>query len=133
MDTPQTDTQVVELKRDSTGKFVEGTGSAGRPKGSRNRVAQIRLEIEESVRLQLQGRAGEIMAKAIDMALEGDQAVMKTLLDKMMTTPKADDDKDLKPNEVKVIIIGPDSPKIAILKPSDRPVIDVTPEKVTTS
>jgi hypothetical protein len=48
----------------------------------------------------------------------------------MLTTPKDADDSDIKPNEVKVIIVGPqvsDQPKLTILKPSDRPVIDITP------
>jgi hypothetical protein len=76
----------------------------------------------------------DIIDKAISMAKEGDQAVMKVLLDKMLSSPKDQDDSDLKPNEVKVVIVAPhrEQPQLTIMKPSDRPVIDVTPEKVTT-
>lgn len=134
MEKPEKDTEtaLVEAKDASSGRFVEGSkGGPGRPKGSRNRVKMIQLEVEEACRLQLASVAQSIIAKAIDMALEGNEKTMAVLLDKYLSSPKDTDDADIKPNEVKVIIVGPSEssvPTLTILKPSDHPVIDVTPE-----
>jgi hypothetical protein len=44
------------------------------------------------------------MKKAIKMALEGDDKIMRVLLDKMLTTPKGDDGTDARDNEVRINI-----------------------------
>lgn len=134
MDKPETDTPNSLVETPTDGRFVEGhKGGPGRPKGSRNRVKMIQLEVEEACRLQLASVAQSIIAKSIDMALEGNEKVMAVLLDKYLSSPKDTDDSEIKPNEVRVVIVGPsgsDAPKLTILKPSDRPVLDVTPESI---
>jgi hypothetical protein len=41
------DDRVIEYRRDDTGRFVTGTGGAGRKKGSRNRLNQHMLDLIE--------------------------------------------------------------------------------------
>lgn len=82
--TAQTADKTGPKKAKPRGKpFPKGTSGnpKGRPEGSRNRVSVLMDGI-------LQGQAEALLQKAIDDALGGDSAVMKTLLDKLMPSPK---------------------------------------------
>jgi hypothetical protein len=131
MDNPDDTSDVIPSKCPETGKFLTGNKLGGRVKGSRNQITKLRLETEEALRLCLRGRSEELLNAAITQALNGDSNVMKSLLDKILTTPKDDEDKNAKPEAVKVIVVTTPSgeqPRITVMKAGDRPVIDVTPE-----
>ncbi len=54
---------------------------AGRPKGSRHKTT---LAVESL----LQGQADEVAQKAVEMALEGDAAMIRVILDRVAPAPK---------------------------------------------
>lgn len=133
MDNPveTADSDIVPTVDPVTKRFLKGNQMGGRVKGSRNQITKLRLETEEALRLLMRGKAEELVERAIEMAMGGDSNVMKSLLDKILTTPKDDEDKNAKPEAVKVIVItspSANSPKVTVLKSGDRPAIDVTPE-----
>lgn len=115
-----------------SGRFLTGNPGGGRVKGSRNQITKLRLEMEEALRLNLRSHAEELLDVAIAQAKSGDHpAVMKALLDKILTTPKDDPDSDKKPEAVKVIVVTQPSAepaKITVVK--SKPPIDVTPTEV---
>jgi len=88
------------------GKFVKGYSGnpAGRTKGIRNKITLERLLLEDSLRQCLAERSPALLEKAIDMALEGNDRVMRALLDKVLSTPKHDDPGEAKDNEIKILI-----------------------------
>lgn len=102
---PAPDKPVV--KRDpKTGRFPPGQSGnpLGKAKGTKNRITLARLMLEEGLRQQLTNAGPKIMQKAIKMALDGDDKIMRVLLDKMLTTPKGDDGSDARDNEVRITV-----------------------------
>lgn len=92
--------------RDEKGRFPAGTSGnpAGRAKGTKNRITLARLLLEEQLRTQLTTNGPAILKKAIEMSLEGDQKVMRVLLDKILATPRGDDNESARDTEVRVIV-----------------------------
>jgi hypothetical protein len=94
-------------KRKPNGQFPKGghpDRQVGRKPGSKNRVTFLRLELEEALREQLRGDGLEILNKAISMAKNGNEKVIKVLLDKMLASPKGDDAAEAKDNDVRITI-----------------------------
>ena len=56
----------------------------------------MKLALELDLRSRLKHDAHEILAKAIELAKNGDQAMIKLLVDKMVPTSKAMDDEPTK-------------------------------------
>lgn len=77
----------------------------GRPKGSKNKITAMRLALEGELRVQLHKEMHLILAKAIDMAKEGNESMIKLLVDKCVATTKASEDGD-EPKEKIQIVIG---------------------------
>jgi len=94
------------VKRTSKGQFLKGQSGnpLGRAKGTKNRITLARLMLEEELREQLTENGPKIMKKAVKMALDGDDKIMRVLLDKMLATPKGDDSADAKDNEIKITV-----------------------------
>lgn len=102
---PKTDAPIA--KRDpKTGRFPPGQSGnpLGKAKGTKNRITLARLMLEEGLRQQLTAAGPNIMKKAIKMALDGDDKIMRVLLDKMLTTPKGDDGSEARDNEVRITV-----------------------------
>lgn len=101
---PEPDKPVIV--RDEKGRFPKGQSGnpLGKAKGTKNRITLARLMLEEELREQLTTNGPKIMKKAIGMALNGDDKIMRVLLDKMLATPKGDDSSDAKDNEVRINI-----------------------------
>lgn len=80
------------------GKFIKGVSGnpLGRPKGSKNKITLMKLALEGELRTQLRHDAQEILQIAIQKAKEGDTAMLKLLIDKMIPTSKAMDDEPVK-------------------------------------
>lgn len=108
------------------GRFKAGAdwagNSTGRPKGIKNRITTQRLLIEEGLREQLAVNAEALLAKAVIMALDGNDKVMRVLLDKLMSTPKNDDGEGAKDSAVSITITNLTSP--------GKPVATIAPGKV---
>lgn len=79
-------------------RFVKGVSGnpLGRPKGSKNKITLMKLALEGELRTQLKHDAQEILQVAIAKAKEGDTAMLKLLVDKMIPTSKATDDEPVK-------------------------------------
>lgn len=122
------DEDLIPQKDPETGKFLTGNQLGGRVKGSRNKITKLRLEMEEALRLNLRARAEELLERAIDMAMAGDSNVMKSLLDKVLTTPKDDEEANKRPDSVKVIVVTSqaptDPPKVTVSQTREPVTID---------
>lgn len=96
----------VEVVRSDRGRFVRGHSGnpVGRTKGTKNRITLARLMLEEDLRKLLTRSGKELMSNAIQMALNGDEKIMRVLLDKMLATPKGDDAENARDTEIKVSI-----------------------------
>lgn len=105
-DTPEQPQDKLPAKDD--GRFKPGEAwkgnSAGRAKGTKNRITLQRLLLEERLRERLEVDAEEILVKAIEMAKSGDDKIMRTLLDKLLTTPKNAEDDTGKDTSIHVTI-----------------------------
>lgn len=94
-------------KRSPKGHFLPGEqweGQRGRKPGSRNRITFQRLELEEALRTELGHKGLDLLKRAINMAMQGDEKIMKVLLDKMLSTPKGDDAENAKDTDVRITI-----------------------------
>jgi hypothetical protein len=94
------------LSKKSTGLWQPGQSGnpVGRPKGSRNRISAQKLAIEEALRDQLNMEMPEILLKAIELAKDGDRAMIKLLVEMTMSKPQATEDQDAGKERVKVTI-----------------------------
>lgn len=95
------------LPRTRKGGFPKGPHpdrQVGRKPGSKNKITFLRLELEEALRNQLRDDGLEILNKAIAMAKNGNEKVIKVLLDKMLASPKGDDGESVKDNDVRITI-----------------------------
>lgn len=110
----QEELALVPSNRDpETGKFLPGKSGnpKGRTKGARSRITLARLLVEEGLRRKLANKADKLLDRAIDMALDGNDRVMRALLDKMLTTPKEAEEADAVDREIRVIINNLTSPE----------------------
>lgn len=84
-------------------KGVSGN-PAGRPKGSRNAISLVKLQIEGELRAQMKGDMPAIVNKMMEMALKGDRDMLKTIYKSWVSgTVTSDEDA---PREKIVIQIG---------------------------
>lgn len=111
---------VIPAKDPETGRFLSGNKLGGRVKGSRNKITKLRLEMEEALRLNLRSHAENLLETAVQQALGGDAIIMKALLDKILTTPKDDEEANKRPDAVKVIVVTSQAPN------SDPPKVTVS-------
>lgn len=114
-----TEQSALPVKKDH--KFVKGQSGNpnGRPKGSKNAVTLQKIALEGELRKQLSYDMAAILQKAIEMAKAGDGAMIKLLIDKVISSSKiADEDA---PGREKVEIVINQLPGIIepkVVKPS---------------
>lgn len=75
----------------------------GRPLGSKNKITLIRQALEGELMIQLGPAMAEVMSKAIELAKGGSESMIKLLVDKTLTSRKADDNEDASP-KVQIMI-----------------------------
>lgn len=92
----------------STGKKLWKKGQsgnpAGRPKGAKNKITLMRQMLEGELRAQVGPHMAEVLAKAIEMAKDGNEAMIKLLMDKTLPSIKAGDDQEAADNRVQIVI-----------------------------
>jgi hypothetical protein len=78
--------------RNKTGRFLKGQSGnpGGRPKGSKNNSTMVKQAIEGQLVGELADNASDILAKAISLAKQGDPAMIKLLLDKLLPSARSD-------------------------------------------
>jgi hypothetical protein len=112
-------------KKESTensGQFLKGQSGnpAGRPKGSKNKTTMIKQALEGQLVDQLAVDAGDILAKAINLAKQGDGAMIKLVLDKLLPNARDGSGIDLtKTGGVNIIIKSMDKPTISAERVDD--------------
>lgn len=86
-------TEVVT--REDDGRFKKGVSGnpVGRPKGSRNKITLLKQSLELQLREQAAPDMGGVLAKAVELALEGDKAMIKLLLEQHMSKGVTEDAK----------------------------------------
>ena len=96
----------TQLSKKNTNLWQPGQSGnpLGRPKGSKGRITAQKLQIEEALRDQLNMEMPEILLKAIEMAKDGDRAMIKLLVEMTMSKPQATEDADEGKSGVKVTI-----------------------------
>lgn len=115
--------------RTTKGTFAPGISGNpnGRAKGSRNKITLQRLELEEAMRGDL-GKVGrKILKKAIELALDGNEAMLKLLLDKSLATLRNEDVGETRDTEIRVEINNLTAVNRDRAAPGALKVIDVTP------
>lgn len=110
------------LTRTDSGHFPKGVSGnpKGRPKGSRNQITLLKESLELQLREQGASRMPQILETAIDLALDGDRAMLKLLLELHLTKGGTGDVKAGQ-EKVTINIKGPqgDAP---------RDIINITPD-----
>lgn len=98
--------EATPIVRSETGKFVKGHSGnpAGRVKGLRNKITLERLLLEDILRQTLVQESPKLLKQAVKMAMQGNDRIMRALLDKVLATPKHDDAGEAKDNEIKILI-----------------------------
>ena len=120
--------ETYPAKRESS-RFVAGVSGnpTGRPKGSRNKITLLK----ESLELMLRDRAAPdlpaVLDKAVELAVSGDRAMIKLLLELHMAKGTADKENAVEKVE---ITINSDRAPATSAPPSGGLIIDVTPTKV---
>lgn len=112
-------TEVVPASgRDATQwKPGQSGNPLGRPKGSKNRITLLRQELELQLREQAAPNIGAVLQKAIDMALEGDRAMIKLLLEAHLSRGPADQEKAAEKVEINITSTPPPTIKqIAVIE-----------------
>ena len=108
-----------ELVRDEEGKFVAGKSGnpSGRPRGSKNKITLLRQSLELQLREQAAPDMAGVMDTAVKLALDGDRAMIKLLLEMHMSKSSPDDAKGAERVAIQINNLAP---------PKDAEVIDVT-------
>lgn len=119
-----------EVRDETTGRFKPGYSGnyKGRTRGIRNKITLERLLVEDMLRVAISKKSPALITKALDMALAGNEKVMRVLLDKLLSTPKHDDPSEAKDNSVKVVIQNlTNEARSRLGGPQELPTVNVLP------
>jgi hypothetical protein len=82
-----------QLIRNSKGQFVQGNKGGGRPKGSKNKISILKLEVEETFRERNQDAIDAVLDLIVADALAGDKNARKLIWDSCMSRANVSEDK----------------------------------------
>jgi len=95
------------VERTEKGRFVKGVSGNpnGRPKGSRNRIVEQKLALEEAVRDHVSPKhIRSLLKKMYDMAMEGDVSAGKYILDKFISNAKVEETADAEDKGIQIVV-----------------------------
>ncbi len=95
-------------ERDELGRFPAGTSGnpAGRPKGTKNHIVELKHKLEIAVRESLPtSKVVAIINKMAEMALEGNVQAAKLILDKAVSNARDIEDNESKNGNTLVVRI----------------------------
>lgn len=98
------DNQIVKKNKNHLFQPGRSGNPNGRPKGSKNKITAMKLALEGELRTQMHKEMHIVMAKAIEMAKEGNEAMIKLLVDKCIATTKASEDTDEGREKIQIVI-----------------------------
>jgi hypothetical protein len=76
---------MTQKKNDGQFKPGESGNPSGRPKGAKNQITLLKESLELALRTQSEPRMGEILDKAMELALQGDRTMLKLLIELHMS------------------------------------------------
>lgn len=84
-----------ELIRNAEGQWIEGRSGnpKGRPKGSKNKITLLKMQLEEDFREQNYERLRTVLDMIIQDALEGDKGARKMIFDAVISKANVQEDK----------------------------------------
>lgn len=99
------DQQAAAKPRNALWVKGQSGNPAGRPKGSRNAITLAKISMESELRAQAGPQMARVLEKAIELALQGDTAMIKLLMDQWMSKSRSGNEDD-SPREKIQIVIG---------------------------
>ena len=96
-----------DMVRNDKGQFIKGISGNpnGRPKGSRNRIVEQKLALEEAVRDNVSPRhIRALLKKMYDLAMAGDTAAGKFILDKFISNAKVEEASDNEDSKIQIVV-----------------------------
>lgn len=118
-------------QRDAQGRFVKGSSGnyAGRPKGKKNELTELKQDLEIAVRKNLtSNKISSIVDAMIQKALEGNVGAAKVILDKVVSNAKEIEDAQESGGGLKIVI---ENATLDVLQQNNK-VIDLTAEEIKT-
>ena len=103
----------LPVPRDEKGRFLKGNREGGRPKGSTNHLTQMRRDLEMAMRGYLdhpRNRMNAMLAidRLMNICISGDEknavGALKLLLDKLMVSPRPEEEQAAAPTAVTIIV-----------------------------
>jgi len=119
-----------EPPRRAAVRWVPGQSGnpAGRPKGSRGKIALRKADLELSLREFSQQYVPHVLAQALEMALNGDRSMIKLILELHMSKPQHHDSEDAGKNQVQILVQNLTQDKPAVTVTAKAPAVSVTPQ-----
>lgn len=77
---------------------------AGRPKGVKNKITLMKQMLEGELRAQIGPEMAAVVAKALEMAKDGNEAMIKLFVDKTVPTTKAGEDGEPVDNRIQILV-----------------------------
>lgn len=96
-----------QVARRKTGQFKKGVSGNphGRPKGSKNLITEAKMDLELALRQNVRvEQVRQIVNKMCDLAVEGNVAAAKLILDKTISNARVEDDPKQQGQQLRVII-----------------------------
>jgi hypothetical protein len=97
-------TDLVPEKKNRLWQPGQSGNPAGRPKGAKNKITLMKQALEGELRTQLAPDMADILAKAIMLAKEGSEPMIRLLLDKTLPSTKAQDDEEGGKERIQIMI-----------------------------
>lgn len=98
---------MTAVTRNESGQFVKGVSGnpAGRPKGKKNQITELKQDLELAVRRQLgPDQIGNIVQKMAELAAEGNVQAAKLILDKTVSNAKDTEDAEQAGNTLQIVV-----------------------------
>jgi hypothetical protein len=97
------------VKTSGSPKFVKGVSGnpSGRPKGSKNQITLLRQSLELQLREAAAPDMLGVLNKAVELAKEGDRAMIKLLLELHMSKQAQDQENAVEKVEINITSTGP--------------------------
>lgn len=105
---PPVEEAATAVRERDNGRFVEGQSGnpSGRPKGSKNRITLLRQSLEVQLREAAAPDMLSVLKKAVELAQDGDRAMIKLLLELHMSKQNQDQENGVEKVEINITSSG---------------------------